>query len=199
MGYHETAIRWALVAVTRSSRMDRRTARILRGVAAALVFVTAAYHLWWGFPRSLVYLAAFGTGVPPDPRPFLFVVLGVLLLAGPYLITFDVVSLRTAYVGGALLLVGSIAAWVTWHATGHGAFLVDGFAAPASGGSGHSHGSQNTVLLILDHFNTEPVEAAIKLVELAAVAIFATLVRTDPAVTTQTQQAHGEQPESSET
>src|SRR6056297_847682 len=162
--------------------MDRRTARILRGVAATLVFVTAAYHLWWGFPRSLVYLAAFGTGIPPDPRPFLFVGLGVLLLAGPYLVSFDVVSLRTAYVGATVVLVGSIAAWVTWHATGHGAFLVDGFSAPASGGGGHSHGQQNTVLLILDHFNTEPVEAAIKLVELGAVVIFAKLVRMDPAV-----------------
>lgn len=165
--------------------MDRRTVRILRAVAAAFVFVTAAYHLWWGFPRSIVYLSAFGTGIPPDPRPFLFVALGVCLLAGPYLVSFDVVSLRTAYVGGALLLVGSIAAWVTWHATGHGAFLVDGFSAPASGGGGHSHGNQNTVLLILDHFNTEPIEAAIKLVELAAVAILGTLTWKDPAATSQ--------------
>jgi len=162
--------------------MDSRTVRILRAAAAALVFVTAAYHLWWGFPRSLVYLSAFGTSVPPDPRPFLFVALALALLAGPYLVSFDVLSLRTAYAGGALLLVGSIAAWVTWHATGHGAFLVDGFSAPASGGGGHSHGSQNVVLLVLDHFNTEPVEAAIKLVETAAVAIFATLLWRDPAV-----------------
>lgn len=178
--------------------MDRRTARILRGVALALVFVTAAYHLWWGFPRSLIYLNAFGTGVPPDPRPFLFVGLGAVLLAGPYLVSFDVVSLRTAYAGAALLLVGSIAAWVTWHATGHGAFLVDGFSAPASGG-GHSHGERNTALLILSHFDTEPVEGAIKLVETAAVVIFVTLFRTDPAVTTGAQQASGEQTETSET
>jgi hypothetical protein len=178
--------------------MDRRTARVLRGVAAALVFVTAAYHLWWGFPRSLVYLAALGNGIPPDPRPFLFVALGLILLAGPYLITWDVVSLRAAYVGGALLLVGSIAAWVTWHATGHGAFLVDGLAAPSSGGSGHSHGSQNTVLLILDHFNTEPVEAAIKVVETAAVAIFVTLLRTDPAVRTQDASDRAERGEATE-
>jgi len=164
--------------------MDSRTVRVLRGVAAALVFVTAAYHLWWGFPRSLIYLAAFGTGVPPDPRPFLFVALGLVLLGGPYLVTRNVVSLRTAYLGATVLLVGSIAAWVTWHATGHGAFLVDGFAAPSSGGGGHSHGQQNTLLLVLDHYNTEPIEAAIKTVELAAVAIFATLLRTDPEVAT---------------
>ncbi len=160
--------------------MERRTARILRAVAAALVFVTAAYHLWWGFPRSLVYLQAFGGGIPPDPRPFLFVALALALLAGPYLVTRNVVTLRNAYVGGTLLLVGSIAAWVTWHATGHGAFLVDGLAAPAPDDSGHSHG--NTALLILDHFDTEPVETAIKTVETAAVAIFITLLWKDPAI-----------------
>ncbi len=178
--------------------MDRRTARIFRAVAAALVFVTAAYHLWWGFPRSLVYLQAFGTGIPPDPRPFLFVALGAVLLAGPYLVSFDVISLRTAYAGAALLLVGSIAAWVTWHATGHGAFLTGG-PAPASGGGGHSHGSQNTVLLILSHFPAEPVEGAIKLVETAAVVLFLALLRMDPAVVTQAQQANGDQTEASET
>lgn len=162
--------------------MDRRTLRALRAVAAALVFITAAYHLWWGFPRSIIYARAFGIGVPPDPRPFLFVALGTILLAGPYLIRFDVVSLRTAYVGAILLLVGSIAAWVTWHATGHGAFLVDGFSAPGAGETGHSHGTRGTVGLILSHFDTEPVETAIKTVEAAAVAIFVTLLWTDPAV-----------------
>lgn len=161
--------------------MDRRTARIFRAVAAALVFVTAAYHLWWGFPRSLIYLAAFGTGVPPDPRPFLFVALGLALLVGPYLVSFDVVSIRTAYAGAAVLLIGSIAAWITWHATGHGAVLVEGFSAPDSGG-GHSHGSRNTVFLVLSHFDTEPVEGAIKLVEAAAVILFVTLLRRDPTL-----------------
>ena len=179
--------------------MDRRTVRILRAVAAALVFVTAAYHLWWGFPRSLVYARAFGADIPPDPRPFLFVALALALLAGPYLVTRDVVSMRTAYVGGSLLLVGSIAAWVTWHATGHGAFLVDGFSAPAAGGGGHHHGQQNTVLLILDHFNTEPTEAAIKVVEAAAVGIFVTLLRTDPAVAPPPSQTSEERGDANET
>jgi len=169
--------------------MDSRTARTLRRVAAALVFATAAFHLWWGVPRSIIYLQALGSyagGVVPDPRPFLFVGLGVALLAGPYLVRFDVVSLRQAYVGGVVLLLASVAAWVFWHATGHGAFLASGFEAPATAGSdgGHSHGG-NTAVLILDHFNTEPLEAAIKTIELAAAASFAALLRTDPALATQ--------------
>jgi len=178
--------------------MDSRTARTLRRVAAALVFATAAFHLWWGVPRSIVYLMAldsYAGGVVPDPRPFLFVGLGVVLLAGPYLISFDVVSLRQAYVGGALLLVASIVAWVAWHATGHGAFLTGASAAGASEG-GHSHG--NTAVLVLDHFDTEPLESAIKTIEFAAVVIFATLLRSDPALAPQDRQEPTEQSAASE-
>ena len=164
--------------------MDRRSVRILRALAAALVFATAAFHLWWGLPRSIIYLQAaetwLGQGLPPDPRPFLFLVLAALLLAGPYLVTRKVIGLRDAYMAGTLLLVGSIAAWVFWHATGHGAFLVDGVSAPTLSETGHHGGS--TVALILDHFVVEPVEGAVKLIELGAVAIFVTLLWTDPAI-----------------
>lgn len=168
--------------------MDSRTARTLRRIAAALVFATAAFHLWWGVPRSIVYLLAldsYAAGVVPDPRPFLFVGLGLVLLAGPYLISFDVVTLRQAYVAGAVLLVVSIAAWVAWHATGHGAFLT-GAPAPGASEGGHSHG--NTAVLILDHFDTEPLESAIKTIEFAAAVIFAALLRLDPAVAPRAEQ-----------
>ncbi|QIO22142.1 hypothetical protein [Haloarcula sp. JP-L23] len=166
--------------------MERRTVRILRAVAAALVFATAAFHLWWGLPRSIVYFQAYGLfpagGIVPDPRPYFFVVFAVLLLSGPYLVTRRVVSLRNAYIGGTLLLVGSIAAWVFWHATGHGAFLASGADAASTAASGHSHGSQSTVFLILDHFDTEPLESAIKTIEFLGVAIFVTLLWKDPAI-----------------
>lgn len=165
--------------------MNRQTVRRLRTAAAALVFVTAAYHLWWGFPRSLIYLNAAGSlrasGLPPDPRPFLFVALGLALLAGPYFVTRRIVPIRYAYLGGIVLLVGSILAWIGWHATGHGAFLVDGLSAPAAD-DGHTHGTRNTVLLILDHVDTEPTETAIKTVEFVAVAILVALRFRDPDV-----------------
>jgi hypothetical protein len=154
--------------------MESKTVRRLRRAAAALIFVTAAYHLWWGFPRSLVYLTAAdslsASGLPPDPRPFLFVAFGLALLAGPYFVTRRIVPIRYAYLGAIVLLTGSILAWIGWHATGHGAFLIDGLSAPA-GDDGHTHGTQNTVLLIVDHFDTEPTETAIKVVEAAAAAI----------------------------
>ncbi|KOX93939.1 hypothetical protein [Haloarcula rubripromontorii] len=165
--------------------MDRRTTKLLRGTAATLVFATAAFHLWWGLPRSIIYAQAieglFGRGLPPDPRPFLFVAFAAVLLAGPYLITRGIVGLRNAYIAGTVLMIASIAGWVFWHATGHGAFLVDGFSAPSSGGGGHHHGG-STALLILDHFTTEPVESAIKTIEAFAVTIFVTLLWKDPAI-----------------
>ncbi|MFY4812318.1 hypothetical protein ACOJIV_06320 [Haloarcula sp. AONF1] len=164
--------------------MDRRTTKLLRGTAAAFVFATAAFHLWWGLPRSIIYAQAieglFGRGLPPDPRPFLFVAFAAVLLAGPYLITRGVIGLRNAYIAGTLLMIASIAGWVFWHATGHGAFLVEGFSAPSSGSGGHHGGS--TAMLILDHFNTEPTESAIKTLEALAAAILVTLLWKDPAI-----------------
>lgn len=165
--------------------MDTRTVRVLRGAVAALVFATAAFHLWWGLPRSIIYLQALesltGRGLPPDPRPFLFVAMAALLFAGPYLVTRKVVGLRDAYIAGIVVLLGSVVAWVFWHTTGHGAFLVDGFSAPSAGGGGHHH-DRSTVALVLDHFVVEPVEGVVKVVELSAIAIFVTLLWKDPAI-----------------
>lgn len=164
--------------------MDDRTVRWLRVAAAGLVFGTAAFHLWWGLPRSIIYLQVadrwLGTGLPPDPRPFLFVPFAAVLLAGPYLVTRRLVTLRTAYVAGTVLMALSIAAWAGWHLTGHGAFLYGGFET-SGGATGHSHDT-GPVHLLLDHFVTEPVESAVKTIEGIAIALFVTLLWRDPAV-----------------
>lgn len=161
--------------------MDR-TVRIARAVVAGLVFVTAAYHLWWGFPRTIVYAQGLGAilnqGIVPDPRPFLFVAFGVALLAGPYLVTRDVLSLRRAYLAGLALVLLSFAFWIVWHETGHGAFLT-GTPAPTS--DGHSHGG--VLYTIYDHYVTTPTEGIIKSVELLAAGLFGWLLRRDPAAT----------------
>lgn len=162
------------------SVMDNRFVRAARVAVAALVFVTAAYHLWWGFPRSLIYGTALldlaSRGVPPDPRPFLFVAFGLALLAGPYLVMYDRLSRRRAYQLGLAAMVLAFLAWVFWHETGHGAFLT-GSPAPSSGGHGHSHGG--VLATIASHYVVEPVEGVIKTVELAAAALFALLLRYD--------------------
>jgi len=160
--------------------MDHRYVRAARAAVAALVFVTAAYHLWWGFPRSLIYGTALldlaSRGLPPDPRPFLFVALALALLSGPYLVIHDRLSLRRAYQLGLVLMVLSVLGWVFWHETGHGAFLT-GSAVPGAGG-GHSHGG-GVLGTIAEHYVVEAVEGLIKSVELAAAALFAFLLRYD--------------------
>ena len=160
--------------------MDHRYIRAARAAVAALVFVTAAYHFYWGFPRSLIYGRALGSfvsrGLPPDPRPFLFVAYALALFAGPYLVTRDVVSLRRAYQLGLIAMVLAFLGWVFWHETGHGAFLT-GSPAPSAGGDGHSHGG--VLRTIADHYVVEPVEGVVKSVELAAAALFALLLRYD--------------------
>jgi len=175
--------------------MDR-SVRVGRAVVAGLVFVTASFHLWWGFPRALVYLQGLGTltaqGLVPDPRPFLFVGFALLLLAGPYLLTRGYLSHRRAYQVGIGLLVLSFVAWVAWHETGHGAALT-GLPAPES--DGHSHGG--VLHTIYDHYVTEPVEGVVKSVELLAAGLFAWLLRRDPAaasVASDTIGTDGERP-----
>lgn len=162
--------------------MDHRYVRAARGAVAVLVFVTAAYHFWWGFPRSLIYARALGAlasrGLPPDPRPFLFVAYALALFGGPYLVTREVISLRRAYQLGLLAMILSFIGWVFWHETGHGAFLT-GSPAPGAGERGHSHGG--VFQTIAEHYVVEPVEGFIKSVELAAAVLFAFLLRYDSA------------------
>lgn len=160
--------------------MDHRSVRSARALAAGLVFVTAAYHLYWGLPRSLVYGRAMGTfissGLPPDPRPFLFVAYAVALLGGPYLVTREVVSLRRAYQLGLVAVCLSVLAWVVWHQVG-----VDEILTGTGVRGGHSH-ETGVLRTVVDHYVAEPVEGAIKSVELLAAALFAFLLRADPAV-----------------
>jgi len=158
--------------------MDR-SVRIGRTLAAGLVFVTASYHLWWGFPRTLVYLQGLSSfterGLLPDPRPFLFVALALVLLTGPYLVTRDRLSVRRAYVAGIVFVLLSFGAWVFWHQTGHGAFLR---GVPAPETTSHSHGG--VLYSIYDHYVTTPTEGIVKSVELLAAGLFAWLLRNDP-------------------
>lgn len=163
------------------SAMDQRYVRAARAAVAALVFVTAAYHFYWGFPRSLIYARALGSlvsrGLPPDPRPFLFVAYALALFGGPYLVTRGKISLHRAYQLGLVAMILSFLGWVFWHETGHGAFLT-GSAVPDAGGDGHSHGG--VLRTIAEHYVVEPVEGVIKSVELLATALFAFLLRYDP-------------------
>jgi len=161
--------------------MDERLVTALRVVAGILVLVTAGFHLLWGLPRSIVYFQGLGflleRGVLPDPRPFLFVVYGLALLAGPYLVTRDVVTLRRGYQLGAAAMLLAIAAWATWHLTDHFAFLFPGNAVE-DGGVAHA----GVVRTLVEHYTGNPIEGALKTIELGGAMAFGALLRWDPAV-----------------
>lgn len=161
--------------------MDDRRVTVLRVVAGALVFATAAFHLLWGLPRAIVYLQGLAflldRGVLPDPRPFLFVVYALALFAGPYLVTRDVVTLRRGYQLGAAVMLLAIGAWAIWHLTDHFAFLFPGNAVE-SAAADHT----GIVATVVDHYIAKPTEGAVKTVELGASMAFGALLRWDPAV-----------------
>jgi len=51
----------------------------LRYAAGILALAVAAIHIYWGFPRLVLYIQV---GRAPDPRPFLFVGSAVMLFLG---------------------------------------------------------------------------------------------------------------------
>ena len=51
----------------------------LRYAAGAPALAVAAIHVYWGFPRLVLYLQV---GRAPDPRPFLFVASAVMSVLG---------------------------------------------------------------------------------------------------------------------
>jgi len=161
--------------------MDERLVTALRVLAAALVFATAAYHLAWGLPRALIYLEGIGfllsAGNLPDVRPFFFVGFALALLAGPYLVTRNVVTLRRGYQLGMAMMGLAIGAWMFWHLTDHAAFLYPSNAVPA-GQADHT----GVVATIVGHYVQEPVEGTIKTIEIGALLAFGALWRWDPAI-----------------
>lgn len=165
--------------------MDDEAVRVLRGVATLFVGISAAVHLWWGFPRFLVYahprtLAFYvESGGMPDPRPFLFVGLVLAVVAGIVATWRGLVSYRAAYALGICLMCGSLVGWVLWHTIlSHGVPFTSADPAAAAAATEESH--QGVFDTVLEHALTIPLEGATKVVELAAVLVLAVLLWIDP-------------------
>jgi hypothetical protein len=168
--------------------MDESGARVLRYVAAALVFVSAGVHLWWGLPRFLVYarpqtLAFYvESGGIPDPRPFLFVGLVLAVVVGTVAAWRGFIKYRTAYALGIVLMAGSIGGWVLWHTVlNHGVALTAADPAAAAVATEEHH--QGVVDTVIEHAIVIPLEGGTKVVELAAVVVLAVLLWADPRAT----------------
>lgn len=165
--------------------MDRAGSRALGLVAAQLVAVTAVVHLVWGVPRALAYanpaaLQLYATtGALPDPRPFLFVLSAVAIFAGLVATRRGYLPLSTAYALGLAMMATYVVGWALWHTTGHGELLF-GQAIAGAEAAGHDHAG--VLATLVDHVVALPLETLTKTVEVIAAAIFAVLLRTDPAL-----------------
>ncbi|MFC6797312.1 hypothetical protein ACFQH3_11630 [Haladaptatus sp. GCM10025707] len=153
--------------------MDKGTVRVLEFIAAQLVLISAGIHLFLGVPRVLIYTRPsavsyyLNSGAFPDPRPFLFTVSAIVVLAGLYALFNGLVARKKLYLLGIAMMVTYIGSWVFWHTViNHGqAFLAAG---------GHTHGG-GILTTVVQHLVEVPLDAASKLSEAGATLIFGLL------------------------
>ena len=140
----------------------------LRYAAGALALVVAAIHVYWGFPRLVLYIQA---GRAPDPRPFLFVGSAVLIVLGIARVL-DGRNERAIYLAGIALMGTYIVVYGLWH-TGleHGGFWPWG-PEPIS----HTEPAWQ---VLLDHMRADELGVVSKLLEAMLAVVLALLYRAD--------------------
>lgn len=143
--------------------MNDSRASLVRLVGVQLALVSAGIHLWWGFPRLLVYLPV---GSFADPRPYLFVVSGIAIFLGVFVLTRGGPS-RPLYALGIGAMLAYVFGYAAWHLAGHGDFL------PGVSGYGHA---ENPLGVVWGHLVADPLAMAAMTAELGAIACFALLV-----------------------
>ncbi len=144
--------------------MNDSWASVVELVGVQLALVSAAIHLWWGLPRLFVYLPI---GSFADPRPYLFVISGVAIVAGSVALYLGGPP-RTLYALGIVAMLAYALGYATWHLTGHGDFLP--FV------TGYGHDIENPLATVLGHLAADPLALAAMIVELGAIACFAFLL-----------------------
>lgn len=142
--------------------LDARTRRVVKLVGVQLAVVSAAVHVWWGFPRFLVYAQA---GTFPDPRPVLFLASAALILAGVVALVAGVPE-RPLYAAGIAVLATYTVGYVAWHLGDHGGFL------PGLTGATHTE----PALPVLFAHLADPADAVSMLAQVGAIACFAVLL-----------------------
>ena len=140
----------------------------LRYAAGALALAVAAIHVYWGFPRLVLYLQV---GRAPDPRPFLFVGSAVLIFLGIARVL-DGRNERAIYLAGIALMATYIVGYGLWH-TGleHGGFWPWG-PEPIS----HSEPAWQ---VLIDHMRADQLGVVSKLLEATLAGVLTVLYRRD--------------------
>ena len=137
-----------------------------RYLAGALALLVAGIHLYWGFPRLVVYIQA---GMVPDPRPLLFVASAIAILLGIARVL-DGSDPDRIYLAGIGLMLAYIAGYALWH-TGlaHGAFWPWG-PEPIT----HD---ESALRVVADHLLADRLAQVSKLAEALLAAVLFVLYR----------------------
>lgn len=141
----------------------------LRVAAAALAYVVAAVHLFHpehGFTGLVRMLATDPALLSGDPRPLVFVSVGLVLVAGVPAAAYWLPE-RAASAAGALLAIGYAGGYVAWHRRGHGGFL------PGRQPVRHEGAPR---ALVRDHVAAEPLAATAVAAAVLLAAVLAALV-----------------------
>ena len=155
-------------------RDDVRTVpnvRAIRYAAGTLAFVVAVLHLFhpqYGFTRLVQYVQV---GTLFDPRPLVFTLSGLAIVAG-VLLVFNGVTKRPVYLAGIALMVTYLVGYGAWHTVlEHGGFWP--YIEP------YGHHEMGTIAVIVDHLRHDWLALASKLAELALLALLVVLYRFD--------------------
>lgn len=145
----------------------------VRYAAGALAVAVAAIHIYWGFPRLVVYIDA---GMVPDPRPAVFVASGAAIFVGIAQIL-DGRDPEPIYLAGIGLMVAFLVGYVAWHAVGgHGGFVWPWGPEPIV----HD---EPAAVVVVDHLLSTPLDLASKLLETLLLGLLVVLYRGEPQST----------------
>ena len=145
--------------------MDDAAVTVTRVVGVQAAAASAAIHLIEGVPKLAVYLPLLSFR---DPRPYLFVPSGLLLLAISAAVLYGY-RYRRLYSLGAGVMATYMAGYVWWHLTDHGGLVP-------------SHEVADPVGEILAHLAADPPAMVAFGAELVGVVAFLVLFVADPAV-----------------
>lgn len=149
----------------------RPTDAQLRYVGAVLAYLVASIHLFHpkrGFPRLVLFVSTDNVALLlGDPRPLLFVISGLAILAGPILLLWGFPR-KPVYVGGIFLLLTYIVGYFAWHLSGHGGFLP--------GREPLYHGL-TPVQAVIEHLRAYPIARLSKIAEMFLLIVLVVLYR----------------------
>lgn len=143
----------------------------LRYVGAALAYLVAGIHLFHperGFPRLVLLASTDNLGLLlGDPRPLLFVVSGLAIIAATMLFAWGAPR-KPLYAGGIALMVVYVGGYVAWHLSGHGGFLP---------GREPIYHDVTPVEAVVDHLLTYPIARLAVITETLLAVVLVELYR----------------------